>query len=43
VIERYLVENRVRYIITNKDKGSGVYFLKIESSAGNMCVKLVIK
>jgi hypothetical protein len=43
VIERHLVGNSDRYIITNKDKASGVYFLKIETSEGNMFVKLVIK
>ena len=43
VIERHLVGNSDRYIITNKDKASGVYFLKIETREGNMFVKLVIK
>ena len=43
VIERHLVGNSDRYVITNKDKASGVYFLKIETSEGNMFVKLVIK
>ena len=42
VVERHIV-NSDRFIITNKDKASGIYFLKIETTEGNMFVKLIIK
>ena len=42
VVERHMV-NSDRFIITNKNKASGIYFLKIETTEGNMFVKLIIK
>ena len=43
VIERHLVGNSDRYIITNKDKASGVYFLKIETRDLSYNSKIIIK
>ena len=43
VIERHLVGNSDRYVITNKDKASGVYFLKIETKNLSYDSKIIIK
>jgi hypothetical protein len=43
VIERHLVGNSDRYVITNKDKASGVYFLKIETKNLSYDYKIIIK
>jgi len=43
VIEHHLVGNSDRYIITNKDKASGVYFLKIETRDLSYNSKIIIK
>ncbi|MFL2574353.1 MAG: T9SS type A sorting domain-containing protein [Flavobacteriales bacterium] len=43
LIEQHEVTNTNSFVITNKDKASGVYFLKMETESNNIMVKLIIK
>ena len=43
LIEQHEITNQNTFVITNKDKASGVYFLKIETDNKNTFVKLIIK
>ena len=43
LIEQHAVVNASSFIITNKNKASGIYFMKIETGSENIFVKLIIK
>jgi len=43
LIEQYEINNQESFVITNKNKASGIYFLKIEEGERNMFVKLIIE
>jgi hypothetical protein len=43
LIEQHEVVNASSFIITNKNKASGVYFMKMETESENIFVKLIIK
>jgi hypothetical protein len=43
LIEQHEVVNASSFIITNKNKASGVYFMKMEAESENIFVKLIIK
>ena len=43
LIEQHEVVNASSFIITNKNKASGVYFMKMETGSENIFVKLIIK
>ena len=43
LIEQHEINNSESFIITNKNKASGIYFLKMETGDRNMFVKLVIE
>ena len=43
LIEQHEITNSDSFVITRKDKASGIYFLKMETSSRNMFVKLIIE
>ena len=43
IIEQHEVANINSFVITNKDKASGIYFMKMETDSKNIFVKLIIK
>ena len=43
LIEQHEVVNASSFIITNKNKASGIYFMKIDTGSENIFVKLIIK
>ena len=43
LIEQHEITNKNSFVITNKDKASGIYFLKMEIDNKNTFVKLIIK
>ena len=43
IIEQHEVANTNSFVITNKNKASGIYFMKIEKGSENIFVKLIIK
>ncbi|MFL2573418.1 MAG: T9SS type A sorting domain-containing protein, partial [Flavobacteriales bacterium] len=43
LIEQHEITNQNKFVITNKNKASGVYFLNIETGNRNTFVKLIIK
>ena len=43
LIEQHKVLNESSFIITNKNKASGVYFMKMETESENIFVKLIVK
>ena len=43
LIEQHEINNQESFVITNKNKASGIYFLKIEEGERNMFVKLIIE
>jgi hypothetical protein len=43
LIEQHEVINASSFIITNKNKASGVYFMKMETESENIFVKLIVK
>ena len=43
LIEQHEITNQNTFVITNKDKASGVYFLKIETGAALFNTKVIIK
>ena len=43
LIEQHEIANQNKFVITNKNKASGVYFLNIETGNRNTFVKLIIK
>ena len=43
LIEQHEIVNASSFIITNKNKASGVYFMKMETESENIFVKLIIK
>ena len=43
LIEQYELTNANSFVITNKNKASGVYFMKMETESENIFVKLIVK
>ena len=43
LIEQHEITNQNTFVITNKDKASGVYFLKIETGDTQLNTKVIIK
>jgi hypothetical protein len=43
LIEQHEVANTNSFVITNKNKASGIYFMKMETDSENIFVKLIIK
>jgi hypothetical protein len=43
LIEQHEITNSDSFVISSKDKASGIYFLKMETSSRNMFVKLIIE
>jgi len=43
LIEQHDINNQESFVITNKNKASGIYFLKMEAGDRNMFVKLIIE
>ena len=43
LIEQHEITNENSFVITNKNKASGIYFLKMETDSKNIFVKLIIK
>ena len=43
LIEQHEITNSDSFVITRKDKASGIYFLKMETISRNMFVKLIIE
>ena len=43
LIEQHEVANTNSFVITNKNKASGIYFMKMEIGSENIFVKLIIK
>ena len=43
LIEQHEITNQNTFVITNKNKASGVYFLNVEYEKMNTFIKLIIK